>query len=425
MTRVVRRVLDWSPGVDGRVVLLALPAAYLLTVAAGWLVWGVDLWPRLGVPSGPSLFFDARNLTAAWECERLGHDTLYQNPCDPWGRPLNYLRPWLLLGVLGLDQSDTFAVGAAMAGAMFLSFALVAGAIPAGTGVVLALAACSPAVMLAVERANMDVALFSLLSGAVLLWRACPAAARVASPALVLIAAMAKVYPAFALPAFLVAGSRVASRTASICLAAMAVYFAWNARDVAHIARIAPQGVHFAYGARILPAHLYHQVGADRWAGPALVKQLLAAMPLAVAVVIVARWARRFAAREDEARVAGASLVAFHAGTLIYLGTFAIGNNFDYRLVFLLLTLPQLVEWARTPAHPLSRLACVSLAAVVLLLWVGSLSQALALWDEIASWIVAGLLAAAGAATVPRARTIRDTVLGRGTPAGRAMPALR
>ena len=55
--------------------------------------------------------------------------------------------------------------------------------------------------------------------------------------------------------------------------------------------------------------------------------------------------------------VATASLVGFHAGALIYLGTFAVANNFDYRLVFLLLTLPQLVEWVRTPAHRLSSLA--------------------------------------------------------------------
>ena len=67
---------------------------------------------RLAVPrrsAGPSLFFDARNLTAAWECQRLGYDPLYENPCDPWGRPLMYLRPWLLSACLGLDQSHTFA----------------------------------------------------------------------------------------------------------------------------------------------------------------------------------------------------------------------------------------------------------------------------------------------------------------------------
>jgi hypothetical protein len=107
-----------------------------------------------------------------------------------------------------------------------------------------------------------------------------------------------------------------------------------------------------------------------------------------------------------------ASLVALYIGALIYLGTFAAANNFDYRLVFLLLTLPQLVEWACMPAHRLSSLASATLAAILVLLWVGSLSQWLNLWDEIASWAVAGLLAAVVAATVPRLESVRTSVLG-------------
>ena len=97
-------------------------------------------------------------------------------------------------------------------------------------------------------------------------------------------------------------------------------------------------------------------------------------------------------------------------GALIYLGTFAVANNFDYRLVFLLLTLPQLVEWARMPAHRLSSLASATLVAIIVLLWVGSLSQRLDLWDELASWAVAGLLAAVVAATVPSLDSVRKSV---------------
>jgi hypothetical protein len=102
------------------------------------------------------------------------------------------------------------------------------------------------------------------------------------------------------------------------------------------------------------------------------------------------------------------------AGSFIYLGTFAIGKNFDYRLVFLLLTLPQLCAWARIPTHRLSSLASVSVVAILVLLWVGSLSQLLALWDELASWIVAGLLTAVAVATVPRLATVGAVLFGRG-----------
>jgi hypothetical protein len=411
--RSMVRLLTWGSAVDGRLILIGAIIVYLTIIAAVRLLWGVDVWPSLGVPSGPSLFFDARNLTAAWESSRFGYDPLYISSRDPWGRPLMYLRPWLLLGVLGLDQSHTVAIGVVLVTAMFLSFASLVGRVTAGTGVVLAFAACSPAVMFAVERANMDIALFSLIAIALLLWRTFPRPAAVASPMLVLIGAMAKLYPVFALPAFIVAFSRTASRTAIICMAVFAVYCVYSLKDILHVAQIAIQGEGFSYGVRILPAHLYHQVGADRWAGPAALKQLLAAVPLGcLALAIVLRVRRRVGSPGNERTPTTAALLGLHVGSLIYLGTFATANNFDYRLVFLLLTLPQLVEWAAHPAHRLSSLAAATLLSILVLLWVGSLSEQLHLWDELASWIVAGELTALIAVTLPRLSSLRSVVMG-------------
>ena len=416
----LQRLLTWGEGVDGRLVFLGIVAGYLLAVVAGRLLWGVDFWHVLGVPSRPTPFFDARNLTAAWECQRLGYDPLYENPCDPRGRPLMYLRPWLLLGVLGLDQSDTVVLAAVLIVLMFLSFAVLVRRVPAGSGVVLAIAACSPAIMFAVERANMDIALFTLIAAAILLWRAFPRAGQFLGPALVLVAATAKLYPVFALPAFIFTRSRTTPRVALVCVAAFTIYCAATFRDIAHVGEIATQGDHLSYGARILPAHLYHQVGADRWGGPGAVKQLIAVAPLMVIGAAAAIYARRrLAARGNAIAIDDASLLAFHAGALIYLGTFAVANNFDYRLVFLLLTLPQLMAWGRAPTLALSRLASWALVAVLVLLWVGSLSQRLHLWDELATWVVAGLLAALLAATVPRFDSLREAILNGARPASR------
>ena len=41
------------------------------------------------------------------------------------------------------------------------------------------------------------------------------------------------------------------------------------------------------------------------------------------------------------------NLAAFRMGASIYVGTFLLGNNWDYRLAFLVLTIPQLSEWFR------------------------------------------------------------------------------
>jgi hypothetical protein len=63
-------------------------------------------------------------------------------------------------------------------------------------------------------------------------------------------------------------------------------------------------------------------------------------------------------------------------------------------------------------ARRLASLAGATLIGVVVLLWVGSLSEWLDLWDELASWAVAGLLAAVIAATMPELKAVRRSVFG-------------
>lgn len=53
------------------------------------------------------------------------------------------------------------------------------------------------------------------------------------------------------------------------------------------------------------------------------------------------------------------------AGAGVYLCSYVLVRNFDYRLAFLLLTLPQLLRWVRER----SRLAVVSLVALFGTLW--------------------------------------------------------
>jgi hypothetical protein len=107
-------------------------------------------------------------------------------------------------------------------------------------------------------------------------------------------------------------------------------------------------------------------------------------------------------------------LLAFHMGALIYLGTFATRKNGDYRLVFLLLTLPLLLAWADARMRePRRRAARAALGAVLAALWLGALSPYVGPADELASWAVAGLFVALLAATVPPLRHRRH-----GVPAG-------
>jgi hypothetical protein len=408
--RAVYRVLAYRPDVDGRIVAAGALAVYLLAVAIPRIVSGIDIWPALGVPSGPSLFFDTRNLTAALECRRLGFDPLVESPCDPWGRPLNYPRVWLALRFFGLDQSDTVALALVFIALFLVAVYLLMGRLTFGGGILLAVAMCSPSVMFAVERANLDIVVFTLMVGAVLAWRAGRLSVQALSPIVVFVGATAKIYPVFGLPAYLFLRRRAAALVAISCAAAFVVYTVITLGDIQAVARVAPQGQHHSFGARILPVAIYHLVGPERWQGGLLSKQLLVIVPVVAVGTIVWLLGRRRLPLPDE-RADSATRLAFFLGSLIFLGTFAVGNNFDYRLIFTLLTLPQLFDWA-TEEHgqPRGGLAAITIVALLALLWIGALSEPLRLGDEVATWAVVGLFVALLGASVPRLRTVWDTI---------------
>jgi hypothetical protein len=87
----------------------------------------------------------------------------------------------------------------------------------------------------------------------------------------------------------------------------------------------------------------------------------------------------------------------FRLGAVIYLGTFIEGNSFNYRLVFLLFCIPQLMTWMNSQARNRiwSRITFITLISScwgMLLLRV--LPVDLAFWlDELTNWILfTGLL---------------------------------
>jgi Glycosyltransferase family 87 len=391
-------------GLDGRLLVVAVLAVYFAAIAIPRLLFDEDIWRFLGVPSESTVFYDARNVAAAADCRRLGHDPLVDNPCDPSGRPMNYPRMWLLLRFTGLHQSHTPVFGAAIVLLFIVSVLFLVGRLTPRQGAVVAAALCSPAVMFAVERGNMDLVLFALMVLAVVAWQARSEKIRLLSPALVLVGAAAKLYGAFALPAFALTGHRRARWITAGAVAILAAYLAVTADDIAKVARAPEGGLLYSFGARILIGHLYHQVVPGEWQGGTIVAQAIAVVPLVAVTVAVWLWARARLGpgQPDPVPTSEGTLLAFHMGVLIYLGTFATRKNGDYRLVFLLLTLPLLLAWASSRSQgPRRRVARAGLGAVLAALWLGALSPYVGPADELASWALAVLFVALLAATVP------------------------
>lgn len=112
--------------------------------------------------------------------------------------------------------------------------------------------------------------------------------------------------------------------------------------------------------------------------------------------LVVAGWRRARRVAGDES-APGPELDAFRAGGAIYVGTFLLGNNWDYRLIFPLLTLPQLLRWASGEGWT-RRVSRGLIVAMLLSLWHIAIhwtmslapggSPADVLLDEVANWLV-------------------------------------
>jgi hypothetical protein len=259
--------------------------------------------------------------------------------------------------ILGLGEDDTYLIGSVIVVAFFATAILVLprGA-PLGDAVVYGFALCSPAVMFGVERGNVDIALFSMVAAAGLVMRRVPYGPPVAS-ALILVAAVLKLFPIAAIG--MLAG--LPRRTAAICVATVgglfAVYAAATFRDIQTIERVLPQDDEYAYGVHIFGGWLGRLIVHGRgWDAVVIV------LTFGVAIAL------RQTFRTGLGSGAAVELDLFWAGAGIYVATFALVRSADYRLVFLLLTIPQLVRWTSAG----QKLAIATLCAVLLTLWLPS-----------------------------------------------------
>jgi hypothetical protein len=327
---------------------------------------GYQQWGKLGV--GPSMgvrFPDLRNLTAAWDCTRKGIAVLPVNPCDFDNRPANYPRLWLVPYHLGLDQGDTYVLGL-IVGSVFLvaAVAVLPGRTTWWETAIYAFALCSSAAMLGVERGNVDLVLFGLVALAVLVSRR-GVLGLVVADTLVLVAACLKLFPIFALGYSVPHRSRLALLAGVIVVVLFGAYLVAIHHQLDQIRAALPQEDNWSYGLRRVSKWISAAVEGSGAKGSSLPSwDVLLLVTMTAGAWLVARRTRRSFAAPSQA-AGRRDLDLFWAGACVYVGTYAIARNYDYRLVFCLLTIPQLCRWSAAR----SKLAWLTLTALLATMW--------------------------------------------------------
>jgi hypothetical protein len=313
-----------------RRLIIAICVSVLLFGSLVGMVGSVRTWALWGIPQEHLDFADLRIVAGGSESASEGFDPLVENPRDPWGRPMNYPRVWTWLRFVGFGQQHVGPVGIAMA-FVFLIGVVIAVPKSDGVGTALTMAALlSPAVMLGLERANIDLLMFFLVAVSLAMLRRSETIAFVA----VMLGFVLKIFPLFGLVVF------ASSRNIRFWLitggTVVVGYILLIGADLALISKATLMGDKLSYGVNV-----FWQKASS--VNPQIGTLLKYASYLAVIGVFLfclrAIWVAKKPAPYDEATD------AFRVGASIYVCSFVLGNNWDYRLMFLLLVVPGLRTW--------------------------------------------------------------------------------
>jgi uncharacterized membrane protein len=313
-----------------------------------------SLWHLFGVPHLEPLFIDWYALLAASDCKALGIDPFQENPCDIVGRKHIYGSIWLYLSNLGLSRADLFWSGICFFVMPYILTASLTLNPRTLKQFILALALIlSPASLLGIERANADVAIYSLLFVGTTLLLANDLGWKVAGLGHILITGVMKLYPFVALAAIMTVKNRWHLATLlSIAAAAVALYI-WTAWDEIILLRnivVRPK-----YGPVFGAELVFHRL--NRISIEPLITSPKTATIIAAAVTTIVATGFRHMAINKWPGAPTPETVFMLVGSSILAATFFLNTNFDYRCVFIIFTIPYLClcrNWAAKLAIALS-----------------------------------------------------------------------
>jgi hypothetical protein len=357
-----------SPHVgSGIVITLGALIALFVLLCFGQTVGWNPTWRAVGVTPLDPHFFDMHVPIDYATCAARGIDPYIPHACNP----ANFNLPpiWLWLSSLGIKGSDAPWLSVGMIAIAFgVVVALLKGRSVAD-GLIVLIAILSPSVLMGVERANADLLIFALVGAAALTYNEQKLDRTSGAIALLSLGIVLKLFPLFSVAL----AARFNRRTLAFAIAIGVFSMAYIGVIFKYILLIrsnVPTTFMLSYGYKALflgVDHLRTEAGfspfglADTW------------VPISVAMLVLIFAAtaalgcfllgRTTCVVPDT--VAG---TAFLFGSGIYCGTYLLGTNFIYRLMFLLLCLPQLQEWMRRRAEDKGRVGTVGTTLLIIVL---------------------------------------------------------
>jgi hypothetical protein len=344
----------------------------------------------------PPGFYDSRQFAWAAESYYKGYDPLQENPTNPRGHQLNYPRIWHLLFPLVVDDSRTNILGSIVVILFFFGIAIFwfSREFDNITYYILSIIILSPAVMLGVERSNIELILFLILSLALTI----NYYSSISTFLLFIFASILKIYPVFGF-AYLLKEDK--KRFCTFFLSALGIFILYaflSLNDFIQVYKTTPKLPGSSFGINVFWMGLRHSRLFNLPISDNLILILKLLSYILAFLIVSATLFLSMRQKDKGLFMKGQHIDAFRVGACIYVGCFLTMNTVDYRLIFLIFTVPQLVSWLRNNKKGILLVPLVTLTAMVFSLWSFFIMHFLGrkitfVMEEVTNWVMlAGFL---------------------------------
>lgn len=287
----------------------------------------------------------------------MGYDPLYYNPGDPWERPMNHPRfVQSIVSILNFNQDHTTFIGILLILLFFVGIFLFLKKIDQITALMLAVVIFSPSVVLGIERANHDLFIFFLVSLALF-----ASNLPIISMFILLFASFIKLFPVFALSYFFKYSKKTQIVIYGCFITFFLIYMLVNYSDWPQVFNSTQKG----YGVKAYGVRTYDPSSSLKSYIP-LIGIIISSL------LFYAKSIHKSNPEQEETNYQRDTnyIDAFRAGAGIYVGTFFLGYNWAYRLMFLIFTIPQLVSWRKDAKKSLkSLISLIALICIIISCW--------------------------------------------------------
>ena len=272
-------------------------------------------WSFIKIPAMNPIFADMRVVQGALKTELMGLNPYITNPGDPWNRIINYPSIWLdIAKILNLENENFFLIFNLSVISIFLLICLLL--LLKTKSYLFFFVIFSGSSLLGVERGNNDLLIFSIIYFSTLLLP-------IYSFFFLSLAAFLKIYP-LALIFTLLNYKKILF---AFMIVGIFVFF-YHGEDIIYLITNTPKSAGLSYGSSTISKAL-SKFGFN------VNDYLITCVLIILIFLFYLMFKNKIKINID--KVNDRTITSFLCGGLIYVGTFLLGKNFDYRLIFLIL----------------------------------------------------------------------------------------